>query len=136
MSPLMPSSVCIVSTAKGIFVGFSLAVPYKYRSFMYKSIFHSLPDPLQSAIQQWHQADFHGLNSLVGNTILDVHTYQLDWRATTCGNFIVQKGLCATCRQMFPFLQAFTKGSPQIVTANYLLHCAEWEAVSRAMMAR
>ncbi len=141
MSPLLPSVVCILESSMGIFVGFTLAVPPKYRQRAYQSIFENLPSPLQVICHQWTsntnvttemQQKIESLQEWLKQTVKRQVIYTISWNSES-NAFLTERGMCVTCHTVFSGLQQKVL-KPGTSTANYLMHCAEWEAVAKLLL--
>jgi hypothetical protein len=138
---LLPASVCILDTVKGVYVGFSVATPPKYRAATYKAIYQGMPKPLQQVVSQWltHSpknefdaaTDGTGdwLQQYLSETVRTAFVYQLNWNSPQLSTFLAPHGLCTTCASVFRALLHKQINPHRVSSANYLLHCAEWEAV-------
>jgi tetratricopeptide (TPR) repeat protein len=132
MSALLPATVCIIDTDAGAYFGFTVAVPPKYRSTIYERIMNVLPTELAQIVKSWTDQQQVPKMPEIRNKM---HVYRLNWTATSKEMFLVAQGMCMTCHTLFGPSGFSTEKSSQ-TTANYILHCAEWEAITRMYMNR
>ena len=138
---LLPSTICVLLTNNNcMYYGFSnTTIPF-LRVSTYKNIYNKLPIIMKKEVDNYlnnnNDNDINynksKLQLILNKNVNKIECFGLNWKMEydKNNNWIVQRGMCLTCKTIFKGLQEKSNYNYSN-SSNYILQCAEWEAITK-----